>query len=295
MDATKFTGSPLTDGFFTFVGGSVSNTTMKTGGNSQPDAASPNKFAYFTTTGAGTIDIVSRSGTNSSEGATRDLFVAQVADDGTWSVIGRAMDTFGKDTAGKADNVELKCNLPAAAKYYILSTDGITISAMTVTFDSSVATLPLTPIATSASEANTFNPLDWSLGLVADKTAMGNYTMAGAASRFKIQGSRTVIGKTKWVSMGLDMAIGDGLTFAASAAGNVSFYAEANVTTGLVGTLSVKDETGAAVTITAPTFKSSADAGKAPAAVTFAVESGKSYTMTCDVESVVYWIAFAGV
>jgi hypothetical protein len=289
------TTAPINDGFFYLASGaSISSGSIKSGGTSQPDAATPIKFVYFTTTGAGSITLTSHTGTNSAEGATRILFVAQVAEDGTWKAVGKSTDTFGVNTAGFSDKIEMTCALPAASKYYLLTSDAMYIDAIKVTFDSAVATLPATPIATSAADSNVFNPLEWVVGSVADKAVMGNYGVSGSASSFKLQGSRTINGKVKWCSMGLDMPVGDALTFHATASGTLNYFAEATVDAGAVGTLTVTDATGAALTLSAPTFKSAKDVNKVPTSVSFPVTAGGTYKMAADVESVVFWADFVG-
>jgi hypothetical protein len=274
-----------TDGFFRLLGGKV-DTSIKTNGTS--DIGKNTHYLSFTTTGAGSLTLTSKTGSK----ITRNLYAAKAVDGGGFSVIAMTKDFYNSD--GTYTGGDLTCNLVQVGTYYIISSGNISISALSVSYDTNnVTTVEPTPLSPQATDANVFAPMDWYPKAVESGENFGLWSLQGTGSYLKMQGDRTINSDAAH-SMALDLAVGDSLIFASPSSGSVTVFAEANVDTGLLGTFTVTDPSGSPLTIDHPTFTSSKDDAKTPSSVIFNV-SGGNYTIHSDVEAIVFLARFDAV
>lgn len=277
---TSYTASAAncTDGFFTLIGGKAEATSISTQGGSDPTQSTDSKKHYisFTTLGAGSIAIHCKTG---SDGSARDLFVAQVNEDGaTYKVIGRVYNAPSKSTYQ-----DLAVNLTAKGTYWILTSDNVAITTMSVIYDeNNLTTVEATPLVVAPADPAILAPMDfYPMALTANMT-IGDWAYEGTASAFTIQSSRTIAGAKNY-SMRLDLMVGDKLKLTAAAAGSVSIFAESSdAATGSTITYGKVGETGVAAT-TLTNVKSA----KTLTAVTFSVEAA-TYEITASMETSIF-------
>lgn len=289
MDATQLVkdstdANLYTDGFFKCFGCAYDTTKnyIKTGTSDITKAA---HYIEFTTLGAGTITIRSKTGSSDA----RNLFVAEK--DTTLSM---GFKTIGmiKNPTDKSFT-EITCNLVKANTYYILTSENCNIDELIVKFDkTNKTTLDYTPFSASASDANILNPMDWALGDVAKNSVFGNWSTPSEGTYFKAQGKRTFT-SSDIVTMGYYVPETASVQITPKNAGSISLYAESNATDA-GASITLTPSTGSAITGSNLTAVSGAKAWSATTVVNFSnLTAGLTYTLTSNIPMTIFRLSFA--
>lgn len=294
---TAGAGKEATDGFFTTAGGGVDTSNYKTLGAADFD--SKNHLLYFTTTGAGTIHIEGKSGSN---GYDRYLYLAEAnAEDTSITVIARQL---GEGTGNTSDATKAKWEtsdfvIPEAAKYYVFAVESYSIKNLTVVFDSAIAKATETNDTTETiKDKYTLNPMEafpQKAVLTTGKT-YGIYTINSLASNFWFASKIGVGGDAGTAAYAknnfLNLDAGDSITIAADASGTLTVWATSVSDSGtieLYNSSNTKVDSNSTLPIYGNTDK------KAGSFATTTISAAGNYTLKVGQQTHIYLINFAGV
>jgi hypothetical protein len=254
------------------------------------DVATLDHLIRFTTIGAGSIYLECKSGTGKS---VRNLYLAEKVGDG-FKVLNCQKETMKASDATKSDTLKPTFALPEAATYYVLTTDNSQINNVAVTYDeNNVKVVTPDVYAPTAADPLIFDPMEYyPMASIPTGTAFGSFSVVGAASSLEMMSSRTIGSEAgPCHSMELTLPTTDKISFTTTAAMTVMIYAESNGD--VAGNWSCVDSAGTAVTIASPSFATSDDAKKKPAAVTFNVPSAGTYSLSADQKAFVFYASLA--
>lgn len=261
-NALKNTNYDGTDGFFTCTGVQIDVSSnpnvVKSGGSSV--VSTMNHVIAFTTTAASKLYIRSKSGTSN---ADRALYVAKAGEGSAYTIVARQLDNVFDGTT--ATWIEDIFEMPDAGKYYILTTDGVSISKLSVWYSGIPAEFKFvdttkTTIAVSENNnmtekvgsADKFYPYELiptGLAISGAKT-VGNFTINSTASYIDFGGARYLDAKANanYRNTFLHLAKDETISYTAATAGTLTIYAMGNTEDGTATTaVNVKDSTDAQV------------------------------------------------